>query len=60
MKVTETIRKKVMPDYDKATGAVLDNPFPIDLEHRKQRRNAMNPPVEVERLFHFVNNKFEK
>lgn len=46
----------VMPDYEEAASSGRDEPFPIDLEHRVQRRNALNPPTELERLFHFVNN----
>ena len=42
-------------DFEKARNAVIENPHPIDADHKKARESSLELVSKLECLFHFDN-----
>ena len=42
-------------DFEKAKNAVLENPHPIDADHKKARESSLEFVAKLDCLFHFGN-----
>ena len=42
-------------DFEKAKNAVLENPHPIDADHKKARESSLEFVAKLDCLFHFEN-----